>query len=77
MDCQSAWLMTATFSCPSWLSLGSYGPAKFGSGLESSKEIAIDPRRADAFRRALRGQTEDGLTEGGHVLKGTTVALRS
>ena len=54
--------------------VGSYLPAKFRSGLESSKEIAIDARRADAFRRALRSQTEDRLTEGGHVLKGMAVA---
>ncbi len=34
--------------------VGSYLPAEFGSGLESSKEIAIHTRRADAFRRTLR-----------------------
>ncbi len=54
--------------------IGSDVPAEFGSGLKSSKEIAIDTRRADAFRRALRSQTEDRLIEGGHVLKGVAVA---
>src|ERR1700733_4070691 len=63
------------FFGPQLVVVGSDGPAKFGSGLEGSKEIAIDPRCADAFRRALRGQTEDGLTKGGHVLEGMTVAL--
>src|ERR1700689_1089618 len=55
--------------------IGNYLPAEFRSGLESSKEIAINTRRAGAFRRALRSQTEDGLTEGSHALKGMTVTL--
>ena len=55
--------------------VGTYLPAKFRSGLKGSKEIAIDARRADAFCRALRSQTEDRLIEGGHVLKGVALVL--
>ena len=56
--------------------VGSDGSAEFRSGLESSKEIAIDSGRADAFCRALRSQTQDRLTEGGHILKRVTFLLQ-
>src|ERR1700733_8416403 len=55
---------------------GPYLPAKFRRGLKGSKEIAIDARRADAFRRALRSQTEDGLSEGCQILKGVAFLLQ-
>ena len=63
------------FFVPQLVVAATYLPAKLRSGLKGAKEIAIDARRADAFRRALRSQTEDGLSEDGHVLKGMTVTL--
>ena len=38
---------------------GSYGPAEYRGGVEGPKEISVDARRAHAFRRAMRGKTED------------------
>src|SRR6266851_2542162 len=60
---------------PQLVVVGTDLPAKFRSGLKGSKEVAIHPRRADAFRRARRSQAQNGLIEDGHVLKGMTVAL--
>src|ERR1700683_4863308 len=64
------------FFVPQLAVAGSNDPANFGSGLKGSKEIAIDPRCADAFRRLPLGEAKHRLIEGGHVLEGMTVALQ-
>lgn len=43
--------------------------------MKGFEEISINTRRTHSLCRALRRQAENGLLEGGHVLKGMTVAL--